>query len=149
MATGALRKSERKVRWPYLGASQKALLVAALAAFAGIALPWGILFGQLRWGASLAVTWTLWAALMILAGASVPHPRLAPASSLIGGAIATFFGCWQAIEILDGMLSLAGVAGLGSAAVNVIPVPGLVLLISGGLIAVRHSIKLLKVPAAV
>jgi hypothetical protein len=121
-------------RWPYLGTPQKALLLAGLGVWAGAALPWAIILGRVLWGAPLAVSWTLWAGLMVLAGASVRWPILAAASAAVGGGTAIWFGAWQGGRILSTC----------PLSTQCLPGPGIVVLVAAGAIAIVQARRILQ-----
>jgi hypothetical protein len=111
--------------WPYFP-PQFFLVFAAIAVFVGSFLPWALVLGQSLRGAPLAVSWTLWAGLMMLAAAFVPWRAVFLASALAGGGAAVGIGVWQTARILDRCpLSL-----------DCLPGPGLGLVVGGGVASV-------------
>lgn len=90
-------------RWPYLGPPQKRMLVAALAVWGGVGLPWFVFrpLGITRYASPLAASWVLWAGLMAIAGAVVRWKLVAVFSAVAGAATALSIGFWQTLVILD------------------------------------------------
>lgn len=119
-------------------ASQKVLLFAAVAILAGTALPWGIILGKALWGTPLAVSWTLWAGIMVLASSAVPWRKVIISSAALGGAVATYFGLWQATRIFSKCLSF-----------DCLPGPGLGLVLTGGLVVLYFTAQMLRDRAGV
>lgn len=117
-------------KWPY-HAGQRAMLVAALAILGGTALPWAVIVGHPVWGSPLALTATLWAGLMTLAGAAVRWKPVVVASLAAGGATAVFLAVWQTARLVALCLSF-----------QCLPGPGLGLLLIGGGAAVYQAVEL-------
>lgn len=129
-------RARRTSRWPYVS-SQKILLLAAIAILAGTSLPWAIILGKALWGTPLAVSWTLWGGIMVLASAAVPSRKIVIASALIGGAVAVYFGIWQATRIVSKCFSF-----------ECLPGPGLGLLLTGGVVALYQTVRMFRDRAA-
>lgn len=113
-----------KQTWPYFP-PQFFLLFAAIAVFVGSFLPWALVLGQSLRGAPLAVSWTLWAGLMMLAGTFVRWRLLFLLSGGGGGGVAVGIGLWQTARIFERC----------SFSLDCLPGPGLGLLVGGGLVA--------------
>jgi hypothetical protein len=114
-------KHSPKRRWPYFQ-GQVSLLFASVGIFIGAVLPWAIVLGQGLRGSPLAVSWTLWAGLMTIAGGLVPWRALFVVSALGGGGTAVALAVWQTVRILQRCpLSL-----------DCLPGPGLGLVLAGG-----------------
>lgn len=132
-ASGGFR---RRSGWPYLP-SQKILLVAGIGILAGTALPWVLLFGKAVWGTPLAVSWTLWAGIMVLASAAVRWRTIVLVSAFIGGGVALYFGAWQTLRIMTTCFSF-----------HCLPGPGLGLLVIGGIAALYQVVRMVRGRAA-
>ena len=117
---------------PYVP-GQRTILLGALAILVGTALPWAVILGQLLWGSPLAITWTLSAGLMTLAGSAVRWRPIVLVSAALGGGTAVFFAVWQTVRILDRCLSL-----------DCLPGPGLGLLLGGGGVAFYEAARLAR-----
>jgi hypothetical protein len=126
----APREAKIRRRWPYFQ-PQRALLWAAVGIFAGAALPWAVVLGQALWGAPLAVSWVLWAALMTLVSAVVRHRVFVISSALLGGSTAVVFALWQTGRIVSTCLSI-----------HCLPGPGLALMFAGGGAALYHILRI-------
>lgn len=109
------------------------MLLAALAILVGTALPWAVIVGNPVWGSPLALTSTLWAGLMTLAGAAVRWKPVVVVSALAGGGTAVFFALWQTVRIVAVCLSL-----------QCLPGPGLGLLLIGGGAAAYQAVELFR-----
>ena len=123
---------QERARWPYIR-GQRVILIGAIGIFAGTALPWLLILGELRWGSPLALSWTLWAGLITFAGAMVRWRVLVVLSAAAGGGTAIAFAVWQTYRILDRCpLSL-----------DCLPGPGLGLLLAGGGAALYQCVQIL------
>jgi hypothetical protein len=120
-------KHSQKRRWPYFS-PQFPLLFAAVGIFVGAVLPWALVLGHGIRGSPLAVSWTLWAGLMTLAGGLVPRRTFFVLSALGGGGTAVALAVWQTVRILERCpLSLDCLPGPGLGLVLVSGVGALVL----------------------
>lgn len=114
-------------RWPYAGPAQSRLLLASLAIGVGSFLPWvDTAFGNFTGMAGPGV-WTLYAAVLGIAGALVRRGRLAAAHAAATGAVAVLLPTWQGLRLID---TCAGGACL--------PATGLVLVLVAGGIALAQ-----------
>lgn len=120
-ATRPQRTTGRR-RWPYAGPGQLRLLLASLGIGVGSFLPWvDTAFGNFTGMAGPGV-WTLYAAVLGIAGALVRRGQLAAVHAAATGIVAVVLPVWQGLRLL-------GTCGGGACA----PSTGLVLvLIAGG-----------------
>lgn len=81
--------------------------------------------------------WTMYAALLGIAGAILPWQRVAGVHAALLSAAAVVLSLWQVAHLL----SLVGTAGW-------LPGPGLVLTFGGGVLAGAAALTLLRAPAA-
>ena len=123
--------SERRPRWPYYG-EQLVLLFAAIGIVVGAFLPWALVLGQGLQASPLALSWTLWAAIITLTAAIVRWRLVVVFSAGAGGGTALALAVWQTARILDRCpLSL-----------DCLPGPGLGLLLTAGGAASYQAIRL-------
>ena len=120
-------------RWPYFGKAQKRLLVSGVVMWIGAILPWVLILGHPLRATPLAVSWTLWAGLMTLAGASVRWRNIATLSAVLGGGGAVYLAVWQATALFKTCLSS-----------QCLPGPGLVLLFAAGVFALVQALVLFR-----
>lgn len=112
------------------------LLGAALMVLIGAFLPWvstGV--GNVA-GVRGAGLWTMYAAVLGLAGALIPHRRLAGIHAALLALIATALPLWQVVHLL-GKVGLEGW----------MPGVGLVLTFGGGVVAGFAALTLLRSPS--
>lgn len=121
-----------KPTWPYLGPLQKRLLLAGIAIWIGCALPWAVVVGKALWGAPMAVSWVLWAGLVVVSGAVVRWRAVAILSALGGGGVAVFFAVWQTMHVFTNC----------GFTIHCVPGPGLGLLLVGGIGAIHDALLL-------
>lgn len=120
-------RSPARRRWPYAGPAQSRLLLASLGIGVGSFLPWvDTAFGNFTGMAGPGV-WTLYAAILGIAGALVRRGRLAAVHAAATGAVAVILPVWQGLRLL-------GTCGGGACA----PSTGLVLVLIGGGIALAQ-----------
>lgn len=121
LAAPTRRPSPVRQRWPYAGPAQARLLLASLAVGVGSFLPWvDTAFGSFTGMAGPGV-WTLYAAVLGIAGALVRRGRLAAVHAGATGAVAVLLSVWQGLRLID---TCAG----GACA----PSTGLLLVLVGG-----------------
>ena len=122
---------EKRSGWPYFPA-QVVLLFAAIGMVVGAFLPWALVLGQGLQASLLALSWTLWAAIMTLAAAMVPWRVAVVVSAGAGGGTAAALAVWQTARILNRCpLSL-----------DCLPGPGLGLLLAAGGAAAYQATRL-------
>ncbi len=121
-------------RWPYLGPPQRTILFAAFGILLGTAFPWAVIFGRFLWGSPLAITWTLWAGLTVLAAGVIKWRVVVLLSAALGGGTAAFFALWQTFQIFVR-------CGL---TIYCLPGPGLGLLLVAGGAALYQTLRLLR-----
>jgi hypothetical protein len=119
-------------RWPYAGEGQKTLLLAAGMALIASFLPWlstpvGNMSGMHGPG-----VWTLYAAVLGIAGAMIKWRRVALLHALPLGVAATLLPVWQLLRIADRVGWFAGWA----------PATGMVLAFGAGRLALRAAWRL-------
>ncbi len=123
---------ERRPRWPYY-VEQLVLLFAAIGMVVGAFLPWALVLGHGLQASLLALSWTLWAAIITLTAAIVRWRVVVILSAGAGGGTAVALAVWQTARILDRCpLSL-----------DCLPGPGLGLLLTAGGAACYQAIRLL------
>lgn len=121
------RPAPARRRWPYAGPAQGRLLLASLAIGVGSFLPWvDTAFGNFTGMAGPGV-WTLYAAILGIAGALVRRGRLAAVHAAATGFVAVVLPAWQGLRLLD-------TCGGGACA----PSTGLVLVLIGGGVALAQ-----------
>ena len=126
---------DRRSGWPYFPA-QVVLLFAAIGMVVGAFLPWALILGHSLQASLLALSWTLWAAIMTLAAATVRWRVVVVVSAAAGGGTAAVLAVWQTSRILDRCpLSL-----------DCLPGPGLGLLLAAGGAAAYQAVRLLLGP---
>ena len=122
---------ERRPRWPYF-VEQLVLLFAAIGLVVGAFLPWALVLGQGLQASPLALSWTLWAAIITLTAAIVRWRAVVVASAGLGGGTAVGLAVWQTARILDRCpLSL-----------DCLPGPWLGLLLTAGGAALYEALRL-------
>lgn len=127
----------RRARWPYYP-SQPVLLFSGLLLVVGAFLPWALVLGRFLGASPLAVSWTLWAALVTIAGSIVRWRLVAAVSALAGGGTAVGLAVWQAGRILDRCpLTL-----------DCLPGPGVGLLLATGTVVLYHSVAIARAGGA-
>lgn len=100
-------------RWPYAGAAQSRLLLASLAIGVGSFLPWvDTAFGSFTGMAGPGV-WTLYAAVLGIAGSLVRRGRLAALHAAATGAVAVLLPVWQGLTLVDTCAGGACAPGTG------------------------------------
>jgi hypothetical protein len=104
--------------------ASRRLLVAALLILVGAFLPWLATGAGTVSGVRGAGLWTMYAAVLGLAGAAVRSPRLAALHAAVLAVVAIALPLWQ-------VLHLVGLVGL----VGWVPGPGLVMTLGGGVLA--------------
>lgn len=121
------RRSPARQRWPYAGPAQSRLLLASLAIGVGSFLPWvDTAFGTFTGMAGPGV-WTLYAAVLGIAGALVRRGRLAAVHAGATGAVAVLLAAWQGLR-------LVGTCAGGACA----PATGLLLVLVAGGVALAQ-----------
>lgn len=122
---------DKRSRWPYFPA-QFVLLFAAIGMVVGAFLPWALVLGHGLQASLLALSWTLWAAIMTLTAAIVRWRALVVVSAAAGGGTAAGLAVWQTARILDRCpLSL-----------DCLPGPGLGLVLAAGGAAAYQAVRL-------
>lgn len=105
-------------------AGRRRLLLAVLLVTLGSFMPWlSTALGSLS-GARGAGLWTFYAAMLGLAGALVPRPRISGVHAAVFAAAAILLPVWQIVHVLR----LVGFGGWS-------PGPGIVLVLGGGVLA--------------
>ncbi len=108
--------------------ASRRLLVAALLILVGAFLPWLATGAGNVSGVRGAGLWTMYAAVLGLAGAAVRSPRIAALHAAVLAAAALVLSLWQLVHVIG----LVGFQGW-------IPGPGLVMTIGGGVLAVSAA----------
>lgn len=125
------RPATGRRRWPYAGPGQVRLLLASLGVGLGSFLPWvDTAVGSFTGMAGPGV-WTLYAAVLGLAGALVRRPHLAAVHAGLTGAVAVALPAWQGLR-------LAQLCGGGAC----LPAPGLLLVLAAGVAALVQARRL-------
>ena len=123
---------DRRSRWPYFP-EQLVLLFAAIGMVVGAFLPWALVLGHGLQASLLALSWTLWAAIITLTAAIVRWRLVVVVSAGAGGGTAAALAIWQTARILDRCpLSL-----------DCLPGPGLGLVLVAGGAAAYQAVRLL------
>jgi pheromone shutdown protein TraB len=107
------------------------LLAAALMILVGAFLPWLATGAGNVSGVRGAGLWTMYAAVLGLAGALVRSPRLAALHAAVLAVVAVLLPLWQVVH-------LAGLVGFS----GWIPGPGLVMTVGGGVLAGSAALTL-------
>lgn len=111
--TGARPAAGARRRWPYAGPGQLGLLFASLGVGIGSFLPWvDTAVGSFTGMAGPGV-WTLYAAVLGLAGALVRRPRLAAVHAGLTGVVAVALPLWQGLRLLRLCTGGACLPGIG------------------------------------
>lgn len=116
--------------------ARKALAGAVAMVMFGSFLPWLDTAAGTVSGVRGPGLWTFYAAMLGLAGALMPWPRIAGAHAAVLAGVAIGLPCWQVVHLID----LVGTAGW-------IPGPGLVLVAGGGVLAGSAAWRLVRHPA--
>ncbi len=107
---------------------RKRLGLAVLMVVVGSFLPWlDTAVGSIS-GARGPGLWTFYAAMLGMAGALVPHRRIAGAQAAVMGGVCVVLPVWQLVRALD----LLGTEGW-------LPGPGIVLVLGGGVLALATA----------
>jgi hypothetical protein len=101
----------------------------------GAFLPWIATAAGNVAGVRGAGLWTMYAAVLGIAGAIIRHPRFAAAHATVLAAAAVGLPLWQ-------VLHLAGLVGFS----GWMPGPGLVLTLGGGVLAGTAAVSLFRAP---
>jgi hypothetical protein len=109
------------------------LLAAAVMVLVGAFLPWIATGAGNVAGVRGAGLWTMYAAVLGVAGALIRSPRLAAGHAALLAVVALGLAGWQVVHLL----SLVGAGGW-------MPGPGLVLTIGGGVLAGSAAVGLLR-----
>ena len=115
------------------GAGSRRLLGAALLVLFGAFLPWVATAAGNVSGVRGAGLWTMYAAVLGIAGAIIRSPRLASAHAAVLAVVALGLSLWQ-------VLHLAGLVGFS----GWLPGPGLVLTVGGGVLAGSAAVTLFR-----
>lgn len=127
VSTPARRPVARRSRY------SRHLLGAALMILLGAFLPWvSTALGNVA-GVQGAGLWTMYAAMLGVAGAILRSPRWAAGHAAVMGAVAVGLSLWQVLHLVG----LVGFSGW-------MPGPGLVLTIGGGVLALVAATGLLR-----
>lgn len=118
-------RSTARPRWPYAGPGQKHLLLASLAIGIGSFLPWVDTVAGSFTGLAGPGVWTLYAAVLGLAGAMLRRPRVAAAHAAVTGVVAIAMPAWQGLRLLELCPGGACAPGLGLLVVAVAGVTAL------------------------
>lgn len=122
-------------RWPYAGAGQKTLLAGALLIAFGSFLPWvSTPFGNLS-GMAGPGLWTFSLGVAGVAGSLLHRRRIALAHALVAGSCAVALTAWQVVHLLL-------ISGRTAAWGAVVPSTGLLLVLGGGVLALRAAWRL-------
>ena len=122
---------DKRSGWPYFPA-QFVLVFAAIGMVVGAFLPWALVLGHGLQASLLALSWTLWAAIMTLTAAIVRWRVVVVVSAGVGGGTAAALAVWQTARILDRCpLSF-----------DCLPGPGLGLLLAAGGAAAYQAVRL-------
>ncbi|BCJ62307.1 hypothetical protein [Micromonospora endophytica] len=120
-----------------LHAGSLGMIVGGLLALVGSLLPWVITpFGTLN-GMAGPGLWTLSVAFLAIAGALLPHRKVAIAHSLIPGATVALIVGWQAARLI----SLSASTGSWG---QLMPGIGMVMAAGGAVVLIRTGIRLLS-----
>lgn len=118
--TSATRDRTVPTRLP----GRRRLLLAVLLVTIGSFMPWlNTALGSLS-GARGAGLWTFYAAMLGLAGALIPRPRISGVHAAVFAVVAVALPVWQLVHVLR----LVGFGGWT-------PGPGMVLVVGGGVLA--------------
>lgn len=117
--------------------ASRRLLVAALLILVGAFLPWLATGAGNVSGVRGAGLWTMYAAVLGLAGAAVRSPGLAALHAAVLAVVAVALPLWQVLHLLG----LVGFAGW-------VPGPGLVMTIGGGVLAGSAGLTLYRASQA-
>jgi hypothetical protein len=129
--------SAAPARTPRRSPASKHLLGASAMVLVGAFLPWlttGV--GNVA-GVRGAGLWTMYAAVLGIAGAIIRSPRIAAVHAGVLAAVAVVLPLWQVVHLL----SLVGLAGW-------MPGPGLVLTVGGGVVAGFATVAFLRTARA-
>jgi hypothetical protein len=113
--------------------ANRRLLLAALLILVGAFLPWLATGAGNVSGVRGAGLWTMYAAVLGLAGAAVRSPRIAALHAAVLAAVALALPLWQVVHVLG----LVGFAGW-------VPGPGLVMTVGGGVLAASAALTLYR-----
>lgn len=128
------RTTGARARWPYAGPAQGRLLLASLGIGLGSFLPWvDTAVGSFTGMAGPGV-WSLYAAVLGVAGALVRRHRLAAAHAAVAGAVAVALPVWQGLRLLS--ICTGGAC---------LPAPGLLLVLLAGGVALAQVRRLWRV----
>ncbi|WP_141277518.1 hypothetical protein [Pseudonocardia hydrocarbonoxydans] len=113
--------------------ANRRLLLAAVLILVGAFLPWLATGAGNVSGVRGAGLWTMYAAVLGLAGAAVRSPRIAALHAAVLAAVALALPLWQVVHVLG----LVGFAGW-------VPGPGLVMTVGGGVLAGSAALALYR-----
>lgn len=119
------------------GPGSRRLLGAALLILVGAFLPWLATGAGNVSGVRGAGLWTMYAAVLGLAGAAIRSPRLAALHAAVLAAVAVVLPLWQVVHLAG----LVGFAGW-------VPGPGLVMTLGGGVLAGTAAVTLFRASQA-
>ena len=117
--------------------ASRRLLVAALLILVGAFLPWLATGAGNVAGVRGAGLWTMYAAVLGLAGAAVRSHLLAALHAAVLAVVAIALPLWQVVHLV----SLVGFAGW-------VPGPGLVMTVGGGVLAASAALTLFRASRA-
>ncbi|WP_300007527.1 hypothetical protein [Pseudonocardia sp.] len=117
--------------------ASRRLLLAALLILVGAFLPWLATGAGNVSGVRGAGLWTMYAAVLGLAGAAVRSPRLAALHAAVLAVVALALPLWQVVHLVG----LVGFAGW-------VPGPGLVMTVGGGVLAGSVALTLYRASPA-
>ncbi len=123
----------RDRRWPYFP-GQAVLLFAGLALVVGAFLPWALVLGRGLRASPLALSWTLWAALVTIAGSIVRWKTVVALSALAGGGTALALAVWQVARIVERC----------PWTLDCLPGPGIAVLLVAGTVIVYEAVSVLR-----